>query len=568
MLPLAQLCLLAGMLFIFTRHVFFFNFLCDDAFISFRYAGNLVHHGELAFNLGQRIEGYSNFLWTLMLAAGMGLGQDPLWLSRVLGWVFGALGIFLVWRVGVGDGFSQSEAERGMGLERFSVAGIIESQTALLLTATLTFLAPMVLALSSSYACWSSGGLETQAFTFLLAAAVFRFLVEERDEEAGEPVRRWSGLLFAVATLMRPEGAAYFAMAVLWRGGKLVRWGLFRRETRRAMTASLRRDLEGILMFSIPVAAWLFWKISYYGDLVPNTFHIKTSGLRMVSRGGWDLANYLDTTKMYVLVPLMLLGCLADFRYFRERWGKPRSGTSMSFLLLMCVATLLYYVWIGGDFMELARFLVPALPFAALLSQEGIFLLFNIAGAGRRRVGFYALVLTWVFFFIVISFFGFYGQLQLAASAYAMTDHSKGGTDSIGYLKKATAQWTIVAQYLKDDARKLGLGEKVTLATSAAGVIPYYTEFTTLDLLGLNDPLIPRMNLTAGNRPGHMVGADWNYIMLWHADYFIGHPEIDPRPKVLTQFDLGFMKNLGYDRRVAAPRGLDPPFFSYWVRAN
>jgi hypothetical protein len=431
---------------------------------------------------------------------------------------------------------------------------------------------------------------------------VFRFLIEEREEEAGEPVRRWSGLLFAAAALTRPEGAVYFAMAALWRFGKLLpQWVRTRKSASRSLslrgsdpdpsplslrgsdpdeaeaisippkstlTQALRRDLEGIVMFSVPFAAWLLWKTAYYGDILPNTFYIKTSGFRMVSRGGWDLANYLDTTKMYVLVPLMLLGCLADLRYFRERWGRPRSGVSMSFLLMICAATVLYFVWIGGDFMELARFLVPALPFAALLSQEGIFLLFNIAGAGRRRVGFYALVLKWVFFFIIISFFGFYGQLQLAGSAYAMTDHSKGGTDSIGYLKKATGQWEIVAAYLKDDAKKQGLTGKVTVATSAAGVIPYLTGFVTLDLLGLNDPLIPRLKLTAGNRPGHMVGADWNYIMLWHADYFIGHPEIDPRPKTLTQFDLGFMKNLGYVRRVAAPPGLDPPYFSYWVRED
>ena len=43
-------------------------FLCDDAFISFRYARNLLKGHGLVFNPGEYVEGYSNFLWTLELA--------------------------------------------------------------------------------------------------------------------------------------------------------------------------------------------------------------------------------------------------------------------------------------------------------------------------------------------------------------------------------------------------------------------------------------------------------------------------------------------------------------------
>ena len=43
--------------------------LNDDAFISFRYARNLLEGQGLAFNPGERVEGYTNFLWVLELAA-------------------------------------------------------------------------------------------------------------------------------------------------------------------------------------------------------------------------------------------------------------------------------------------------------------------------------------------------------------------------------------------------------------------------------------------------------------------------------------------------------------------
>ena len=48
-------------------------FLCDDAFISFRYARNLLEGHGLVFNPGEYVEGYSNFLWVLELAAIWGL---------------------------------------------------------------------------------------------------------------------------------------------------------------------------------------------------------------------------------------------------------------------------------------------------------------------------------------------------------------------------------------------------------------------------------------------------------------------------------------------------------------
>ena len=53
-------------------------FLCDDAFISFRYVRNLLAGHGLVFNPGEYVEGYSNFLWVLELAAVWGaLGVPP-----------------------------------------------------------------------------------------------------------------------------------------------------------------------------------------------------------------------------------------------------------------------------------------------------------------------------------------------------------------------------------------------------------------------------------------------------------------------------------------------------------
>ena len=61
----AALVLAAGL-----THVLSLRFFYDDAFITFRYAANLAHGHGLVFNPGERVEGYSNFLWTVLLGIG------------------------------------------------------------------------------------------------------------------------------------------------------------------------------------------------------------------------------------------------------------------------------------------------------------------------------------------------------------------------------------------------------------------------------------------------------------------------------------------------------------------
>ena len=51
--------------------------LADDSFISFRYAEHLARGHGLVYNVGERVEGYTNLLWTLLVAAALRLGIAP-----------------------------------------------------------------------------------------------------------------------------------------------------------------------------------------------------------------------------------------------------------------------------------------------------------------------------------------------------------------------------------------------------------------------------------------------------------------------------------------------------------
>ena len=81
-------------------------FLCDDAFISFRYVRNLIEGHGLVFNPGERVEGYTNFLWVLELAALWGaLGLRPEhaapWLSVAC--TAATIGVVLWWVIRIPD---------------------------------------------------------------------------------------------------------------------------------------------------------------------------------------------------------------------------------------------------------------------------------------------------------------------------------------------------------------------------------------------------------------------------------------------------------------------------------
>src|SRR3954447_14615800 len=62
-----------------------FRFIQDDAFISFRYADNLARGNGLVWNAGEYVEGYTNFLWTMIIAGVLWLNLEPVIVSQVIG---------------------------------------------------------------------------------------------------------------------------------------------------------------------------------------------------------------------------------------------------------------------------------------------------------------------------------------------------------------------------------------------------------------------------------------------------------------------------------------------------
>lgn len=301
---------------------------CDDAFISFRYARHLVDGMGLVFNRGEYVQGYTNFLWTLWMAAGMKLGIGPERWSAFWGIAAYAATIALLLCFHV-------RMRKRLRRAGFSIP-----------------MAALLAALHPDWNIYATSGLETSAYTFLLVAGfmilTFKPLAPRR--------LLWAGLTLGCAFLTRPDGllpAAVAGVFVLWqsRTGKKVSNGAF--------------YSAGILLLALPFLAWEFY---YYGDIFPNTYYAKSASLTWYSQGlayaGSYFARYWP---LLFSIPIVLVIFSRSRRQSSagRNWEAGGLFPPLALAAALAATYTFYIVRVGGDFMY-ARMLIPATPFYLL----------------------------------------------------------------------------------------------------------------------------------------------------------------------------------------------------------
>jgi arabinofuranosyltransferase len=464
------------------REWYFSRWMDDDAFISFRYARNLVRGYGLVFNPGERVEGYSNFLWTLFLALFHRCGLDLPGTAQILGCLFSYLTVLLLLKYGA---------------EVLPPAAKPGRSTAL----PLGILAPVLTCFSEPWAAWAVGGLENTFGAFL---ATFAFLLHFRALRSAESASRLaiaSGTLCALAALTHPSFALFGAVL----GSHL----LLRVATGRTPWRVLLAFAAPILVIVVPYGAW---KLAYYGSLLPNTFRAKV-GFRfaVLLRG---LGYYREMVAAYPIPALILVGLPVLLVTRRIRSEVP-------WVLMAAVyAYGAYGLVIGGEVFPAFRLVVVVLPLVFLLVQYAV----AVVAAGARmpaseRAAGLAPALA-VLFAVAIP--------QYVSPRVRRIDHEIA-RDSFGLIRAA-------ALALKDR-----LPPGILFAHSGAGMVPYYTEFRFLDTLGLTDAHIAARrieNLGEGNA-GHEKG-DGRYVFERRPDVvmFSGDPVSSFEPALLGDREL------------------------------
>jgi len=290
------------------------KFVQDDAFISFRYAANLASGNGLVFNPGERVEGYTNFLWTLLMAIPHLMGIDVIRFVQAAG---------LLCFVG-----SLAMSQR--------LARIITGRDS---DATLTIL---LLASNYSFLCYATGGLETQLQTLLILTIACLGLVDD-------PLSTRGGALLlsgacSLALLTRLDSIVLIIPILL-----LV---LFRtvRANNEDQAGRLARILALILPAAVSMLLWFAWKFVYYGEVIPNTARVKGADTAAMGMG---LRYLFEFVRSYWMAPVLLFTTLQLAVLLKNLKSRALIGS----LGLWVV----YVVVVGGDFMEF-RLLMPALP--------------------------------------------------------------------------------------------------------------------------------------------------------------------------------------------------------------
>lgn len=474
----------------------------DDAYISYRYARNLAEGHGLVYNPGQRVEGFTNLLWTLLISGCIAAGTEAPVAGHWLG-VFGGIATLL--------------------------AAYIYARA--LLPQHLRFWAcvpPLIIVASPYSAYWCTKGMETALFTAFITATL-----------AAQARNAWrtTTLLAILMTLTRPDGiliaACVLAPAVL-----------------RAYHGE-RRLLTYPMVYAGALAAMTCARIIYYGDPLPNTFYAKQGGVENFEIGVLYLIGFLFTGAVFLFAPVRAGAKL-------NRDARPGAAAITLFIA--------YVVYEGGDFMIGARFLMPLLPALSAIAVAGVILTPADRPAYRAALTWCLLAsVIWPMFgpaaamplaamaFVPPMFMtsnrtiraasGFamamsmvvLGFLLLSASETAVRYRdiaaNKNHFAMLASRHQAYAQRAKAYRSKGERLRRL-LPVDSVIATEGIGYVGYYSELDIIDILGLTDPVIARYrNVIPSDMmrlPGHLRSHP-DHVLSLKPDYiFINQDGILP----------------------------------------
>ena len=279
--------------------------LFDDAMISMRYAANWAAGEGLVWNAGERVEGYTNFLWTMVMGAAHLLPLRPeqvCLLIQILG-------------VGVLVG---------------CMAATVMLARACRLTPGAACCAVALAAAQWNLNFFTLMGMETGLLTLVVTLALRDCVLGLRRGEGRIAPALWFGL----GLLIRPDATIAFGFAML----VLLIWGVRNRW----------RTVLGLAIAGAVLGAHVLWRHHYYGEWLPNTYYLKATGWPLAERFPAGLRTTGWTAVALGLPLLLAFGALIRPR----KWQLLLGGAF--------VLSVVYQTYVGGDaWPKHYRFVLP-----------------------------------------------------------------------------------------------------------------------------------------------------------------------------------------------------------------
>jgi hypothetical protein len=457
----------------------------DDAMTSMQYAKQLALGNGLVFNVGERVEGYTNFAWVMLMT--------PIyWLSTKLGFEFvhAVIGCGIV-LAALNVMLTHALARRWLGPGHPAV-----------------WLAVGLCVVDNSFSVWAILGLEVHLLSFFMLLTLWAAGARAR--------RRWLGMGLAMlgAHLTRPDAGLFCAVVV---GSQLVGAALEYRRGERAKSLGAGLEMAAAAaVWIVGYGLYFYLRYRYYGQLLPNTFYLKLGGpIDAWQRGLRYVHGFLNERAW---VPLLAL--LAGFNV-----RIPALRTLLVYNLLHA----LYVVYVGGDFFAGHRFLVPEIPQLALLCAAGAAALWDISRRPDIARGLRELQVTSE---------RLLGGMLVGGCCLLGAVLQRGLV--LGPLKGEVLAWgddlSRQTRLFKWLAERAPPGSSI--ATSLIGHTGFYSSLRVIDMYGVIDPAVAHRHVPsfgkgkAGHEkmadpeeamarrpsfiPLHMIGGD-----LWRRGYFL-----------------------------------------------
>lgn len=448
----------------------------DDAWVSFRYARNLVQFGELTFEVGAPpVEGMTNLLWTLLSAIWIAIAPDadPLGGARLLGALCHVLTIVAV------AVLAARIAERAGGKPVVAAA-----------------VAGGIVASMGNLAYFAMSGLETPLWILLGVAALDRAqALEASPSPPSGGVALGLGGVLGLLAMTRPEGVLLGGLAVL----------VFTRRPRVALRVAVP--------FALIVGGMQAFRLAYYGELLPNTFHAKPG---VPSEG----VDYVAAALIYG-TGLVGLGA-AGPALRRVPWLRAVAAI----LAAMTAGT----IWSGGDWMPGVRRLALPMVGGAVLCGVGV---------------------------------GVSDRVRLTAAIAAAWGLGAAVAFGTGWDRTRQVPWE--ASTLAAVANQTPGVHRVAMAD--IGRFGYFFDGAILDLVGLTDRHIAQLEGKHGAK-----AWDEAYFREQHPELILARSEdpiVDPLPRDprfgTTEHEVvrSILTHGGY--RYHSTLDLDLPRGRYWV---
>ena len=293
--------------------------LFDDAMISMRYADNWAHGNGLVWNVGERVEGFTNPAWTIIMGLVHFINLSPSHTCLAVQ----IIGVFICW---------------------LSLVSVVILAKNCDLSPSTAICALCINATFYVFLFFTLFGMETGLLTCLVTFALASAVKCLNNCKASIVPMLWFSAAFLVRMDVLPT--ALFVAALIF---------IYTRQNRLHI-------LIGLTILAVTVVSLFLLRHSYYGHWLPNTYYLKATNWPIKERILSGIRYGRWTFTMFIVPAIFAFIALLKFNKHHILLIGP--------MAILCA----YQTYVGGDAWPLNRLVIPACPAFFVLAADGIHL--------------------------------------------------------------------------------------------------------------------------------------------------------------------------------------------------